>query len=74
MADKKLGKRSAGDVLSRQKKLYALMDNPANYSFEELQNLLEQMSFDSKITHSAYLALLRSEKLYREFQKSKRLT
>jgi len=63
-------KRSAGDILSRRRKLLALVPTASSITLESISRLLNALQAEDEFTNSTMRAMLRSEKLYREFENS----
>lgn len=65
-----LEQRSAGDVISRRKKLLSFIPNPANIPIESLKSQLEQELIRGVITRTMLSGMIRSEMLFRRFRNS----
>jgi hypothetical protein len=65
-----LERRSAGDVISRRKKLLSIIPNPSDFPVESLKNQLEQELIRGVVTRTMLSGMIRSEMLFRRFRNS----
>ncbi len=69
MASQNLQRRSAGDVISRRKKLLSIVSDPINIPLNQLKVKLEDELAKGSFTRATLSGMVRSEKLFRKFMK-----
>ena len=62
-----LQRRSAGDLISRRKKLKSLIVNHETLSMKEIESILQIQAANGEFTRSTMRSMLRSETLFREY-------
>ena len=62
-----LQRRSAGDLVSRRKKLKNLVANHDSLSMSEIEMILQVHAANGEFTRSTLRSMLRAETLFREF-------
>ncbi|CAN2235599.1 hypothetical protein MCETRE36_00434 [Candidatus Planktophila dulcis] len=71
ISSRNLHKRSAGDIISRRKKLIQYVKDPTILTMEQIKAQLEQEFVKGVVTKSTLSGMLRSEKLFRIFTESR---
>ncbi len=63
-------RRSAGDLISRRKKLLSVIQNPATLSMDQIKTHLEEGMLERNFSRSTLSGMIRAEKLFRKFKAS----
>ena len=63
--------RSISDVMSRRRKLLVLVPSTDSRSLQDIRKLLEVLMTEKNFSHGTLTAMMRSERLFREFNQLK---
>jgi hypothetical protein len=63
-----LQRRSAGDIISRRKRLLGIIQDPVIFPIDQLKEQLQGECAKGKFSRAALSGMVRSEELYRKFK------
>lgn len=70
ISSQKLQRRSAGDIISRRKKLLSIIQDPALLSIDQVKAILEEGVILGQFSRSTFNGMIRSENFFRKFEKN----
>jgi hypothetical protein len=68
ISSQNLQRRSAGDIISRRNKLLSIISDPINLTINQIKIKLEDELVRGSFKRATLNAMVRSEKLFREFK------
>jgi hypothetical protein len=68
ISSQKLQRRSAGDIISRRKKLLSIIQDPTTLSIDQVKALLEEAVIRGQFSRATFNGMIRAENFFRKFE------